>query len=70
VKKAVANPDSEVGYSGAVHNVVLNCSATPDLQIRIHHLRKMSIDVERITMQLLILCVALLQKNYCLKQLS
>jgi len=64
VKKTVANPDPEVGYSGTVHNVVLNCSATPDLQIRIHHRRRTSTDVEIITVQLLILCVALLQKNY------
>ena len=35
--KAVANPDPEVGYSGTIHSVVLNCSATPDLQIRIYH---------------------------------
>jgi len=70
VKKAVANPDPEVGYSGTVHNVVLNCSATPDLQIRIHHWRKISTDVERIAVQMLILCIALLQKNYYLKQLS
>jgi len=66
VKKTVVNPDPEVRYSGAVHNVVSNCSATHDLQIRIHHCRKMSIDVERITVQLLMMCVALLQKNYYL----
>jgi hypothetical protein len=67
MKKAVANPDPEVGYSGTVHSVVLYRSATPDLQIRIHHKRKMGIDVERITVQLLILWVALLQQKLLLE---